>query len=324
MRPSGVRSGVLTWSLLAVLAAALLYKLAAPAPGAGTAATATVVAPAGAGVQPVPSGARSAPPIFSSLSASQTAPVPSPKASGASAGAFFGQPLTAWYQQALRPTATVHERTVATRLTVLCATVMSSRDTDADPRNARPRALPASVPGVSARELAEWKAQDQARSLQVRELQGLLADCQEGQGFNLISKLRAAGIRSTEYFDLALDSRPYANRLPVLTGVLANPRGHEVEFGVWVDSDLRSLLEDRDGLSMAQSWHARGWLLKEVLGNSEQLTLYGRTQCAWFSFCPGIEYLSDAERQEAEQAAKRALTDLRRQDWPRLIVKTRS
>ena len=46
MRPSGV----LTWSLLAVLAAALLYKLAAPAPGAETAAPATAAALEGAGV----------------------------------------------------------------------------------------------------------------------------------------------------------------------------------------------------------------------------------------------------------------------------------
>lgn len=315
------RFGVLSWSLLALLAAMILYKLVISAPEPGAVGPVSVSAPAGPALQQAASREKREPQPRQTLGSSQTAPVPSPTASAVPSGVFFGQPLTAWYQQALLPTASVHERTVATRLSVLCASVLSSRDASAGSQEGSPPALPASAAVVGARGLEEWRARDRARSLQQRELQGLVEDCQASHEYNFMSKLRAVGIKSVEYFDLSQMSRPYANRLPVLSGALANPRDHGVEFSIWVDHDLRKLLEDRDGLSMAQSWHARGWLLREVLGSSEQLTLYERTQCAWYGFCQGIDYLTETDQQAAESAARQVLRDLQRQDWPRLIYR---
>ena len=232
---------------------------------------------------------------------------------------FMGLSPVEWYERALRPTASVRERIMATRIDQLC---MEARQQQAD--LARERAhpsppMPASMPGDSAAELSGMRAAQSARSEQLAVLQALLEDCAGSEAFQFLPKLRKSPASALEYFDLVLEDRSSDRRYAALATALGSPLAHDVEVALWAERDALEIMESRDGLSPLQSWHARGWLLQQVLGDSEQVALYWQLQCAWFGFCRSLELLSDADRQAAEDVARRMLLDLQRQDWPRLI-----
>lgn len=181
--------------------------------------------------------------------------------------------------------------------------------------------MPASAPGLSTHELAVLGKLQEVSPEQRTEAQRLNDYCKSSEGFEYAAQQRKSPTRSYEYYDLALVDRPEQKRFPLLVTALSNPVAHDIEVLIWAEQDLREILESRDKLTMLQSWHARGWLLKEVLGNSEQVELYWRLQCAWYGYCRSQDLLTEADRQLAEQVARRALADLQRQDWPRLIYR---
>ncbi|MBB2483782.1 hypothetical protein H5407_00930 [Mitsuaria sp. WAJ17] len=56
-----------------------------------------------------------------------------------------------------------------------------------------------------------------------------------------------------------------------------------------------------------------------MLGNTEEVALFDRTQCAVYGHYRSANLLTEAKRQRAEAAARQVLQDLQRQDWPRLV-----
>ena len=204
---------------------------------------------------------------------------------------------------------------------MLCVTTQITQRQLAEQRAAGPTRMPASAPGLSTNELAVLDKLQRVSPEQWEEVQRLNDYCKSGEGLAYAAKQRKSPTRSYEYYDLALVDRPEHKRLPLLTTALSNPVVHDVEVVIWAEQDLREILESRDRLSFLQSWHARGWLLREVLGNSEQVELYWRIQCAWYGYCRSLDLLTEADRQVAEQVARRALSDLQRQDWARLIYR---
>lgn len=105
----------------------------------------------------------------------------------------------------------------------------------------------------------------------------------------------------------------------VAEALLNASKAHAVEFTIWADAGLREVFERRHGLDDWQAWHASSWLVREVLGNTEETVLFERLQCAVHGHCHSANLLTEAERQRAEAAARQVLQDLQRQDWPRLI-----
>lgn len=104
-----------------------------------------------------------------------------------------------------------------------------------------------------------------------------------------------------------------------MTAVLSNPASNDVEFGIWVDNDLRKIFEKDYALNDHQAVFARGLVLKEVLKNSDQSSLFWSAQCALASYCQGAS-LPEKDRQIAEAAAQQVLLDLGRQNWAKLIA----
>ena len=198
---------------------------------------------------------------------------------------------------------------------------MQHADHVAGLRAASGRPAVASAPGVSTEELADLNMRHAkaAPPEQGAELQRLADYCMPADGFELARALRKAGVRPIEYFELALPERPLAGRFPVVVGVLGNPGANAPEFAIWADRGLRDVLERGHGLNDLQAWHASAWLLREVLGDTEEVAQFDRIQCAVYGHCRSANLLTDADRQRAEAAARRVLQDLQRQDWPRLI-----
>lgn len=260
-------------------------------------------------------------PLSPPASAPQPARQARQEASGMASGGLFSRPALDWYQAALVPTASVRDRTIALHVNVLCAKVRAASESFEALRAASRRPAVASAPGVSAQELAElnMRTAKAAPPEQGVELQKLSDYCAPGEGFELARALRKAGTRPIEYFELALPERPLAGRFPVVVGVLGNPGANAPEFAIWADRGLRDVLERGHGLNDLQAWHASAWILREVLGGSEEVALFDRTQCAVYGYCRSANLLTDADRQRAEAAARQVLQDLQRQDWPRLI-----
>ncbi len=227
-----------------------------------------------------------------------------------------------WYRRALSPTASVRDKTVALHIDLQCAKLTSARANYEEQRVAAARPAPASVPGIAPEELAELNARQAkaAPAEQGVELRRLADYCSAGQGFELIREFRKAGIRPTEYAELVMPGRPLSGRFPVVVDVLTNPQARAVEFTIWADAGLRAVFEQRHGLDDWQAWHASSWLVREVLGNTEETVLFDRLQCAFHGHCRSANLLTEAERQRAEAAARLVLQDLQRQDWPRLIL----
>ena len=277
---------------------------------------------------PVPLAAPA--PSASALSRPPSSPASSPAARASRnetrvAGEdILSRPALDWYKAALRPTATVRDRTIALQISVLCAQVSSARDAYEEMREVSRRPPVASAPGVSAQELAELNLlnANAAPAEQAVELQKLGDYCSPSHDFPLLTELRKSRVRPTEYAELVLVHRPLAGRLPVVVGVLGNPKANAAEFVIWAEHGLRDVFVQRHGLSYRQAWHASGWLIREVLGNAEELALYYQIQCAVYAYCRSASLLSDADRQRAEAAARQVLQDLQRQDWPRLIYST--
>lgn len=303
-------------TLLAVAGGCLVAVLASGAPERQA-----VPSPSGTG--PVTSTVQSAPsvPLSSPAFAVRPALKEGQAASETAGSGLLARPALDWYRAALVPTASVRDRTIALRINILCAQVRSAKASFETQRAASSRPAVASAPGVSAQELDElnMRTAKAAPPEQGVELQKLSDYCAPGEGFELARALRKAGTRPIEYFELALPDRPLAGRFPVVVGVLGNPGANAPEFAIWADRGLRDVLERGHGLNDLQAWHASAWILREVLGGTEEVALFDRTQCAVYGHCRSAKLLTDADRQRAEAAARQVLQDLQRQDWPRLV-----
>lgn len=308
----------LFWGLCLVLVALYIATMR-PDSSAGLATAPSVAGPGPA------SGVQLAKELPSEVAESATKPAGLAEGIGTRArgSGILSRPALDWYRAALVPTASVRERTIAVRIHVLCAQLRSARETYEERRTASKRPALASAPGVSAEELADLNLRNvqAAPPEQGAELQRLGDYCREGAGFNLMSELRKSSVRPTEYFELALADRPLAGRFAVVVGVLSNPKANAPEFTIWADRGLREVFVQGHGLSELQAWHASNWLVREVLGDSEEVDFFARTQCAVHGFCRSANLLTDADRQSAEQAAHQVLADLQRQEWSRLILK---
>lgn len=199
------------------------------------------------------------------------------------------------------------DRTRASRVFFLCSKIKEA--TKQTPERSGSDKPPPGLPGASEESRAE--------------LARLSWYCEPASDFQYLTELKKVRTRTLHYFDLVLTSRPAASRLPVVTEVLSNPTSNDVEFGLWVDNDLRHIFEKAYALNEQQAVFARGWVLKEVLKNSDQSSLFWRTQCALASYCQSAS-LPEKDRQIAETAAQQVLLDLERQNWEKLIAPPRN
>ena len=234
---------------------------------------------------------------------------------------LFGLAAIDWYRRALGPAATVRDRMIASRVDMICVTSQGHYSELAARRQTSLARIPASSPDVGAQELSMMAKLQNVSAEQWAAVQALQDYCASAEGFDFLTALKKDRTRSFEYFDLALVDRPAQKRFPLLSTALSSPLTHDVEMGIWAEQDLREILESRDGLNPLQSWHARGWLLQQVMGASGQVDMYWQLQCAWFGYCRSLNLLSEGDRQTAENVARRVLVDLQRQDWPRLIYR---
>lgn len=226
-----------------------------------------------------------------------------------------------WFRQALSPTASVRDRIVAFHIYGMCVQAKGADDALAEQSTWSAKSMPASVPGVGASEWQGLRKLVDVSPERIREIRKVQAYCGNAVDFNYPAQARQLPTRAYEYADLVLTNHPASRRVPLITTALSSPLVHDLEVRLWAEHDLRDVLQRRDGLTMLQSWHAVGWLLQQVLGDSEQVHLYWQLQCAWLGLCRSVGLLSEDDQRRAEQVAARALTDLQRQDWPRLIFK---
>lgn len=122
------------------------------------------------------------------------------------------------------------------------------------------------------------------------------------------------------YLHQSNPSRPFAERFPLQVNALSAPAGHPIEFVLWLETDLRGILEKRFGLDWPLALHAQVLVLERFILDPELRHSHRLRLCAARFYCEGVTALSDAERTTARQAADAIEQLIAQQRWEHLVA----
>lgn len=123
------------------------------------------------------------------------------------------------------------------------------------------------------------------------------------------------------YLHQSNPSRSYAERFPLQVNALSAPAGHPVEFILWLETDLRDILEQRFGLDWLPAVHVQVLVLERFILDPELRHSHRLRLCATRFYCEGVTALSDAERTAARQAADVIEQLIAQQRWEQLVAR---
>jgi hypothetical protein len=187
-----------------------------------------------------------------------------------------------------------------------------------------------SMPAVPASDLQAVNAisSDQANAVEKEHQQArkqLTDFCATGNATELVDRLKQAklpisgpiqrslaqrrsGARSQEYFQAA-------------TQVLANPAAYAVQFDFWLSRDLDVQLQEKRGLSAAQSLHVQDVLYSDFVSANDYNAYRVMQRCGLFAVCPAGVTLTAEQSAQAQRVADEIRLAIQQQQWGSLISK---